>query len=62
MARIIDDLCWDLGNEREQYGDCGIESVRVVEAGEPERAVAEVVTHGGRALLLRVELLPGGRG
>jgi len=59
MARIIDDLCWDLNNEREQYGASGIESVRVLEAGEQEEAVAELVTHGGQMFRVRVELAGG---
>jgi len=61
MARIIDDLCWDLTNEREQYGTSGIESVRVFSAEEPNRSIAEVVTHGGQTFRVRVELVRGGR-
>jgi len=60
MARIIDDLCWDLPNEREQYGINGIESVTELQIKESNRSIAEIVTHGGQAFQLRVEPLRRG--
>ncbi len=57
LNRLVDELCWDLANEKHRYGPEGIETVRQLRVTQPDCGCAEIITHGGQVFQIQVELL-----